>query len=146
MCAVQEKAETKDAAPAHLQKLLRPALRALDWLLPLQEPPPETVVRLLSTIMAQPEELGAGKRHAEQLSTRFCPAALNIHVKAHLCRQEAGDPDRGMLAREQQNHWELVLARVLRRLLGTLAIAARKKHSCALLEIRVCSSDLHFGS
>jgi hypothetical protein len=76
MCGVQEKAGTQAHIPAHLQKLLRPALRALDWLLPLQEPPPEAVVRLLRTIMARPEELDSGKRHAEHLSANFCPAAL----------------------------------------------------------------------
>lgn len=73
---VQEKAGTQEHIPAHLQKLLRPALRALDWLLPLQEPPPDVVVTLLRTIMARPEELDSGKRHAEQLFANFFPAAL----------------------------------------------------------------------
>lgn len=68
---VQEKAGTPQEIPAQLQKLLKPALRTLDWLLPLSESPPETVGTLLRSVLSRTESLESAKRHAEQLQAEL---------------------------------------------------------------------------
>lgn len=51
----------------HLQKLLKPLLRALDWLLPLVVPPPPDAATLLDVIGAGDDSLKSAKRHADEL-------------------------------------------------------------------------------
>jgi hypothetical protein len=55
----------------HLQKLLKPLLRALDWLLPHYAfrgaQPPREAEELLCTVLSCDDSLKAAKRHADDL-------------------------------------------------------------------------------
>jgi len=64
---VQEMQGTTRDTSQHLQKLLKPLLRALDWLLPLVVPPPAEAEALLDVIAAGDESLKSAKRHADEL-------------------------------------------------------------------------------
>jgi hypothetical protein len=55
----------------HLQKLLKPLLRALDWLLPhycfQDATPPREAEELLRTVLTCDDSLKSAKRHADDL-------------------------------------------------------------------------------
>jgi hypothetical protein len=64
---VQQKQRTLENLPAQLQKLLKPALRALACLTPSKGPPDGDIASFLHAVLARPEPLDAAKRHATQL-------------------------------------------------------------------------------
>jgi hypothetical protein len=66
---VQAKSRAPDELTVQLQKLLKPALRALDWLLPAHAPPDAAVEALLAAVLERREQLDAAQRHAQQLLT-----------------------------------------------------------------------------
>lgn len=66
LCMQEMQGTTQDTSQ-HLQKLLKPLLRALDWLLPLVVPPPPDAAALLDVIAAGDDSLKSAKRHADEL-------------------------------------------------------------------------------
>ena len=68
---MQEAQGTQRDTTQHLQKLLKPLLRSLDWLLPhyvtRSGAPPREAEELLATVLSCDDSLKSAKRHADDL-------------------------------------------------------------------------------
>jgi hypothetical protein len=63
---------------SHQQKLLKPLLRSLDWLLPLHTPPPPEVEELFEAIDGASDGLKSLKKHADELRAKFCNYVIMV--------------------------------------------------------------------